>query len=164
VATRVSLVEVIDALEFVADEMSSFVGRRTGQVVTLSHEEMRLAEEDSIEDLPDWQEKQLRLARDVLESTDWLELPSRFDVNEWEIMSRFGQSLPMPAQREEILDAIRGSGAFRQFKNAVRRLRLDEAWFAFRGSAFEEIARSWLSENGFEIIEDAQRRGRPTGR
>jgi len=35
---------------------------------------------DSKEDLPAWQEEDLRLARDVLESTDWLGLPSKFEV------------------------------------------------------------------------------------
>ena len=57
-ATKVSLVEVVDALEIAADELSSFVCKRTGQVVTLSHEAIHLAEEDSKEDLPDWQEEE----------------------------------------------------------------------------------------------------------
>jgi hypothetical protein len=155
-ATKVSLIDVVDALEIASDEMSSFASKRTGQVVTLSHEAMHLAEEDSKEDLPAWQEEELRLAREVLESTDWLRLPRKFEVHEWEIMNRFGQSLSVPAQCEEVLDAIHGSGAFRVFKSTIRRLRLDDAWFAFRSSAFEEIARSWLSEHGFEI-DDAGR-------
>lgn len=163
-ATKVSLVDVVAALEIAADEMSSFVSKRTGQVVTLSHEAMHLAEEDSKEDLPAWQEKELRLARDVLESKDWLGLPSKFKVHEWEIMNRFGQSLSVPAQREEVLDALHGSGAFRQFKSTIRRLRLEDTWFAFKSSALDEIARSWLSEHGFEINDDAQRGGRPTSR
>ena len=163
--TKVSLIEVVDALEIATDEMSSFVSKRTGQVVTLSHEAMHLVEEDSSkDDLPDWQEEELRLARDVLESTDWLGLPSKFEVHEWEIMNRFGQSLSVPAQREEVLDAIHGGGAFRQFKSTIRRLRLEDTWFAFRSSAFEDIARSWLSEHGFEINEDGRSGGRRTSR
>ena len=160
-ATEVSLVEVVDALEIASDEMSSFVSKRTGQVRTLSHEAMHMAEEDSKEDLPAWQEEELRLARDVLESTDWLKLPSKFEIHEWEIMNRFGQSLSVPAQSEEVLDAIHGRGAFRAFKSTIRRLRLEDAWFAFRSSAFEDVARSWLSEHGFEMNDDSRRGGRP---
>ena len=163
-ATKVSLIEVLDALEIANDEMSSFVSKRTGQVVTLSHEAMHLAEEDSKEDQPDWQEDELRLARDVLYSTYWLGLPSKFEIHEWEIMNRFGQSLSVPAQREEVLDAIHGSGAFRQFKSTIRRLRLENTWFAFRSSAFEDIAKSWLSEHGFEINDDGRSGGRRTSR
>ena len=161
-ATKVSLNQVVEALELASDEMSWFVSKQTGQVVMLSHEAMRLAEDDSKADLPDWQEEELRIARDVLESTDWLGLPSKFEIHEWEIMSRFGQSLSVPAQCEEVLDAIHGSGAFRAFKSTIRRLRLEDAWFAFRSSAFEDIAKSWLSEHGFEINDDGRSGGRRT--
>jgi hypothetical protein len=163
-ATKVSLNQVVESLELASDEMSWFVSKRTGQVVMLSHEAMRLAEDDSKANLPAWQEEELRMARAVLESTDWLGLPTKFEVHEWEIMSRFAQSLSVPAQREEVLDAIHGSGAFRQFKSTIRRLRLEDTWFSFRGSAFEDTARSWLSDHGFEIDDDVQRGGRPTRR
>jgi hypothetical protein len=156
-ATKVSLIEVVDALEITTDEMSSFVSKRTGEVITLSHEVLHLAEEDANEDLPDWQEEDLRLAKAVLETTDWLGLPSKFEVHEWEIMHRFGQSLPEPGQCEEVLDALHGSGAFRMFKSTIRRLRLEDAWYAFRSSALERIARAWLSENGFEVQDDRRR-------
>ena len=85
-------------------------------------------------------------------------------MHEWEIMNRFGQSVAVPAQREEVLDAIHGSGAFRQFKSTIRRLRLEDAWFSYRDSAFEDMAKSWLDEHGFEIDDDVQRGGRPTSR
>jgi len=134
--------------------MSSFVSKRTGEVVTLSHEAMQRAEEDAKEELSDWEEEELRLAGAVLDSTDWLELPSKFDIHEWELMNRFGQSLSVPAQCEEVLDAIHGSGAFRAFKSTIRRLRLEDAWFAFKNSAFEDMARSWLGEHGFEVNDD----------
>ena len=163
-ATKVSLSQVVEALEVASDEMSWFVHKQTGQVVMVSHEVMRLAEDDAEVDLPDWQEEELRVARDVLESTDWLGLPSKFDVHEWEIMNRFAQSVAVPAQREEVLDAIHGSGAFRQFKSTIRRLRLEDAWFSFRDSAFEEMAKSWLEDHSFEIDDDFQRGGRPTRR
>jgi len=39
-----------------------------------------------------------------------------------------------------------------------------DTWFAFRSSAFEDIARSWLSEHGFEINEDGRSGGRRTSR
>jgi hypothetical protein len=163
-ATKVSLSQVVEALELASDEMSWFVHNQTGQVVMVSHEVMRLAEGDGEPDLLDWQEEELRVARDVLKSTDWLGLPSKFDVHEWEIMNRFAQSVAVPAQREEVLAAIHGSGAFRQFKSTIRRLRLEDAWFSFRDSAFEEMAKSWLEDHSFEIDGDVQRGGRRTRR
>jgi hypothetical protein len=162
-ATKVSLNQVIEALEIANDEMSSFVNKQTGQVVTLSHEAMELAEGDAKADLPDWQAEELSMAREVMGSTDWLGLPSKFDIHEWDFMNRFGQSLSVPAQRKQVLEAIHGSGAFRQFKSTIRRLGLEEAWFSFQRSAFDDMARSWLNEHGLDIDDDVPRGAPPQG-
>jgi hypothetical protein len=52
--------------------------------------------------------------------------------------------------REELLDAIHGAGAFRNFKATLRRRRIEDAWFAFRAQALREIAIDWCAEN--EIV------------
>jgi Uncharacterised protein family (UPF0158) len=65
-------------------------------------------------------------------------------------MERFGQGRPSARQRDELLDALHGRGAFRMFKSAIRRLGIEEEWFRFRDSAFEEIAKDWLDSNGIE--------------
>lgn len=165
-ATKLSLVELVDALELASDELTSYANRQTGQVVALTHETLRMAEEDTRQELPDWQEAELHTAREVLTSEDWLELPSKFDVHEWEIMNRYGQSLSIPAQRDEVLDSLHGSGAFRHFKSTIRRLHIEESWFAFKNAALEHIARSWASEHDLEIEDGGQgsREGRPTRR
>lgn len=38
-----------------SDELSSLVNRQTGEVRTLTHEALHLAEEDAAGDMPDWQ-------------------------------------------------------------------------------------------------------------
>ena len=149
--TMVSLLEVVEALEIAADEMSSYVNAATGQVITVTHEDLRLAEEDPDADMPDWQRDTVAEARRVLESKEWLELPSKFDIHEWDIMSGFGQSLSTASERGQVEDAIHGSGAFRNFKSTIRRLGIEEAWFAHRKRALETIAREWLTEHGLQI-------------
>jgi hypothetical protein len=114
--TTVSLREVVDALDIATDEMSSYVNRSTGQVLTISHEELQLAEEDTDPDMPDWQRDVVAEARKVLESKDWLELPSKFDINEWEIMDRFGRSLSK-AVSQVMVDKV----------TAIRRDRIEKA-------------------------------------
>jgi guanine deaminase len=155
-APKIALAEIVGALEMATDEMHSYMNRQTGEVRALSSEVLGMAEEDASENLRDWQKEELLMAKQVLDSEDWLQLPSKFDVHEWEIMSQFGQSLSVPAHREEILDGIHGSGAFRVFKTIIRRLRLEDAWYAFRQSALEEIAKNWLESHGFEVPRDSQ--------
>jgi hypothetical protein len=58
------------------------VNSTTGEVLTLTHEDLRFAEDDSVHDLPDWQRETVAQAKQVLESNEWLELPSKSDIHE----------------------------------------------------------------------------------
>ncbi len=151
--TTVSFRDVVNALETATEEMSSHVNRLTGQVFMMTNEEVQFAEGDPEADMPDWQRDLVKQAREVLASKDWLRLPGKFDIHEWEIMNRFGLSLSNADQREEIADAIHGHGAFRVFKSTIRRLGIEEAWFAYKNRVLEDIAREWLEEHGLESDE-----------
>ena len=59
-------------------------------------------------------------------------------------MERFSNSQVHEDQRDELLDAIHGAGTFRSFCSTVRRFDIEDEWFTFRRSAFEEVARDWL--------------------
>jgi hypothetical protein len=85
--------------------------------------------------------------REALESDRFLSLPSKFDVHEWAIMDRFSRTQENDRVREELLDAIHGSGAFRMFRSTIRRLGSGQAWYQFRDRALEEIARERLDEH-----------------
>jgi len=65
-------------------------------------------------------------------------------------MERFAEARRDDRQRDELLDATHGRGAFRMFKSAVRRLGIEQEWYRFRDSALEEIAKEWLEPNGIE--------------
>jgi hypothetical protein len=145
------LKEIVEALDITNDESSSFANRITGEVRTVTHEDLRYAEGDEdAPDLPDWQRDSVAQAREVVASENWLPLPSKFDIHEWDIMDDFARSLSDVGQRTTLMDAIRGGGAFRRFKTAIRQLRVEQSWFAYRAQALENIARSWLQEHDLE--------------
>lgn len=85
--------------------------------------------------------------RAALESDRFLELPDRFEIHEWSIMERFSRAQNIERIRSELLNAIRGAGAFRAFRSAIHRLGIEQSWYQFRDQALEEIARSWLEEH-----------------
>src|SRR4051812_2382655 len=118
--TRVSIREVVDALDCASDETSSYVNAKTGEVRTLTDSELQFAEEESESDLAEWQREAVAEAKQVLASGEWLQLPSTFEIHEWELMNQFGRSRSAPAERAELDGAIHGKGAFRSFKSTVR--------------------------------------------
>ena len=155
--TAVSIRDVVDAFETAPDEASSFVNRATGDVLTVLQEHLDLAEDDSPREMADWEQEMVAEAKGILESDDWIELPTKFERHEWKILDEFGRSLPTESERMAIADAIHRSGAFQNFKATVRRLGIEPAWFAYKTRALETIARDWLTHNGFECLDAPMR-------
>jgi hypothetical protein len=150
-SATVKLSEIVDALEMQFDESFSFLDLDTGEVETVSRSLLGAAEEsgddDEGPDLPKWQEREWEIAKRVVSTSRFRKLPTKYDVHEWEIMLDFSSSMKLETVREDLLDAIHGAGAFRSFKAAIRRHRIEPAWFAFRAEALRQIALDWCEEH-----------------
>jgi len=148
-AATVLLSDIVVALEMQIDEAYSFLDLDTGQVETVSRDLLSAAEEDTGEDpdLPDWQDEEWKIAKRIVSTDRFLKLPDKFDVHEWEIMQEFSLSVSSERIREDLLGAIDGKGAFRYFKDTVRRHRIESNWFRFRTDALRQIAIDWCEEH-----------------
>ncbi len=145
--TTVSLHAVADAVEILHDEIHHYLNLHTGEIVALSNEEIMAAENgDDLENYPDWQQVAIRLAGEILESSDYLELPGKYEVHEYDIMERFCYSVENDVLSDQLRNTIRGRGAFRRFKNAIHYHGLTEHWYAFLRSTIEKISIEWLEE------------------
>ena len=154
----IKISDIVDALEMQFDQFRTYLDKETGEVETVSTEVLSLAEEadeaDSPDKLPKWQQDEYKIAQLVVERPDrFLELPSKFDVHEWQIMEDFSRSVENDSLRDELLSAIRGRGAFRYFKDVIYRRRVQEDWYEFRTQALREIAVDWLEEHGVSYVE-----------
>ena len=144
------LKDIVEALEIQFDESSSFLDRDTGQVETVSNDLLREAEEsgdDEDVDILEWQKQEWEIAKLIVSSDRFLKLPSKFDVHEWAIMEEFSHSVGAARTRADLLHAIHGAGAFRNFKYVIRRDGIEAAWHAFRAEALKQIALDWCEEN-----------------
>jgi len=149
VLATVHLNDVIDALEMQFDDSLSYLDVDAGQVVTVSEDFLREAEERSDEepDLPDWQKDEWEKAKRIVSTDRFKPLPTKCDVHEWGIMQDFSSSVESDDIRDELSRAIHGAGAFRNFKDTVRRRGIESAWFVFRAQALRQIALDWCEEN-----------------
>jgi Uncharacterised protein family (UPF0158) len=148
-AVTVSLSDVTEQMDLTTDEATAYINRKTGELITLTHEEFALAEDpDEAESAPQWQKELLPKAREVLASEDYIPLPSKFEIHEWSIMERFARSLTDAAVSDELDAALHGRQAFRRFKDAVHRLGIVDEWYRFRDVALEEITIEFLEAHG----------------
>jgi hypothetical protein len=152
-AIRVKLESILEGMESQSDESSTFLDRRTGEVVLISDEELRAAEDDDpIEDFPEWEQDLVKIAKEIVAETgDYIPLPSKFDIHEYSIMENFCLSINDAEIRDTLYGLIKGSGAFRRFKDAVYQFGIENEWFNYRNDAFKQIAIDWCNENGIEF-------------
>jgi len=145
----VSLRDVVMELEAQVDEASSYLNKRTGELINISDEEMASAEEeDEIDrDRPEWELQMLKKVREVMNSDDFLQLPNKFDIHEYSIMQKFCWSCSDRQVGEKLEYAIRGSGAFRRFRDVLHDLGIVDDWYRFREQSLEHIAIGWLEVN-----------------
>jgi hypothetical protein len=156
----VPLYEVVDQLEAADDEWCAYINRKTGEIAAFSLDMQRSVEDgEEASQVPDWERETREDCERVLGDPDFVSLPSKFDIHEWDIMKRFCLSLDGPA-RERLLDAIRGRGAFRMFKSEVHRLRIQNDWYRYRDEALKKIAIEFLEAEGIPYV-DAPRGSAP---
>jgi hypothetical protein len=151
-AAIVFLRDVIDEMEIMSDEATSYINRKTGELITVTDEMFSLAEDpDEAEDAPEWQQEFLPKVREVTASGDFIPLPGKFEIHEWSIMERFARSLTDAAVSDELEAAVHGRGAFHRFKDIVHRRGIADDWYRYRDAALEEIAVEFLEAHGIEF-------------
>ena len=150
----VKLSEVVDEMSMSGDEISTYLNRVTGEFVTATAEARRAAEDPEDWDLlPGWQQKVMPKIKEALESGDFHKLPGEYEIHEWSIMEQFAYSVADEEASDELLAALHGRGAFRYFKDTVRRLGIQQDWYRFRDEAFRKIARDWLRAHSIPFVE-----------
>lgn len=149
----VLLKEIVETLEMQLDKRSSFLDLDTRQIETVSDVLLREAEEaadDEEPDLPAWQKQEWEIAKRIVSTDRFQKLPTKLDVPEWAIMQDLSLSVESDRIREDLLDTIHGAGAFRNFKNTIRRHRIESDWYTFRAEALMQIAINLCEENHIE--------------
>ncbi len=149
----VSLREVAAEMDLPNEDWTAYLNRCTGELFTVTDDDQRAAEAGST-DVPEWQREVLPKVREVLESDDFLPLPSKFEIHEYSIMERFCLGVEDSELRGVLLTAIRGWGVFRRFKAVIHERGVAEAWYEYRQQALEEIAADWLEVQGIRYTRE----------
>jgi hypothetical protein len=151
---RIKLQDLIDALSFQMDETFQYLNRETGEIVTVTREELEVVELGEQDIYPDWQLAQIELAQQIIDDAEgkFVELPSKFEINDYEIMEHFCYSFVDQKISNELAYAIKGSGAFRRFKDRVYEYGIEQQWYQYRDEALGEIAKAWCERHQIEWV------------
>ena len=154
---KVPLQEIVNALDMQSEECYTYLDRQTGEIESLSGEVLRLVDEGgTAAGLPPWQPDEFEVAQAFFAHPDrFVKLPSEWDIHEWEIMREFAESVAPARLSRDLEDALHGGGAFRHFKDTLRRYRREQDWYDYRAAAFRNIAIEWCEENGIEYTQSS---------
>lgn len=132
---NVKLNEVIDALDFTNDEIEYYYNPDTEEIFMSNIGEFEDLTEDELDEL---------FEKSIM-------LPTRYDINEYEMMEDFVETISDTRLQNQLYISLNGSGAFRRFKDTCINFDIINDWYKFRDERYKEIAIDWCKENNIEF-------------
>ena len=132
---NVKLNEVIDALDFTNDEIEYYYNPDTEEIFMSNIGEFEDLNEDELDEL---------FEKSIM-------LPTRYDINEYEMMKDFVETIIDTRLQNQLYISLNGSGAFRRFKDTCINFDIINDWYKFRDERYKEIAIDWCKENNIEF-------------
>ncbi len=88
---------------------------------------------------------------DISESDDYIAVPEKQEL-------KLGQNLvwdfvvdEIPGLSDQVRQIFRKKGAYQNYRNFLRKLKLLNKWHAFESDRTEAAIRRWCEENGIQI-------------
>lgn len=132
---KVKLNEVIDALDFTNDEIEYYYNPINGDIFMSNIGDYENLNEDELDDL---------FEKSIM-------LPTRYDINEYEMMEDFAETIEDTRLQNQLYISLNGSGAFRRFKDTCINFDIIDDWYKFRDEKYKEIAINWCKENNIKF-------------
>lgn len=139
---KVPLQMITDEVIAADDSNNSFLDTETMEIIWIPEDGFEAEEiEEKIEMIEDDTENR------------FLALPTKYEINDYRIVQDFVYEISDRSIQEDFERAIRGSGAFRRFRNTLIRYDMLQDWYNYKDQAYREIAIEWCKDNGIEYLE-----------
>ncbi len=155
----VSLDDFIDAIQIMPHECESYVNKTTGEVLVFSDETIRAIEEEhDIDQFSEWEQKEIKRAEAFFDdkTAESIFIPNNARVRDYNLMEEYCYGIRDNRFRNRLLRLIRGSGAFRRFKNALIEHGIEKDWYRYRDKAYKENAIAWLEQHEIAYKDDVR--------
>ena len=157
--TPISLDQFIAAVQMMPYECERYINQRTGEVLVFSDEVMQAIEgERDPDSYSEWEQKEIKRAKKLFEEhgKESVFIPNRAGVRDYNVMKEFCYSIQNDRFRNRLLRLIRGSGAFRRFKNALIQRGIEKNWYRYQQQAHKDNAIAWLEQRGIAYKDDVR--------
>jgi len=135
---KVKLSDMVDSIESTDDETHYYYNMDSGEILFINDEISEDSEKEELEENFD----------------RYISLPSKYDIDDYQIMEQFIWSLSDEGQQNRLESGISGRGAFRRFRELTDEFGLTQKWYDFRASTYQRIASEWCQDNHVELVDD----------
>ena len=119
---KVNLLDVIDAIDTVSEDETYFY--------SIQDEEIVYALDDGEDD------------------EFFIPLPTKEEVNDYQNMVNFTETIEDDKKRDWFENAIHGKGAFRRFRATLERFGMETEWYDYLEACHRELAIEWCEQHG----------------
>ena len=133
----VTLSEIIEGLEMVNDEIDCYYNPKKDEIFLSNIGEYENLNEDELDEL---------FEKSII-------LPTQYEINEYQIMVDFIDTINDLEIRNNLYRLIQGKGAFRRFKDYCIEVNIIQDWYNYREEKYKEIAINWCKENDLKYKE-----------
>ena len=132
---KVKLTEVIDALDFINDEIEYYYNPDTEEIFMSNIGEIENLNEDELDEL---------FEKSIM-------LPTRYDINEYGMMEDFAETIEDVRLQNQLYISLNGRGVFRRFKDTCINFDIIDDWYNYRDQKYKELAINWCKDNNIEF-------------
>lgn len=119
---RVNLADVIDAIDTINEDETYFYSIQDEEIVYVLEDD----EDDEF----------------------FIPLPTKEEVNDYQNMVNFTETIEDDKKRDWFENAIHGKGAFRRFRATLERFGMETEWYDYLEASHRELAIEWCEQHG----------------
>ena len=119
---RVNLADVIDAIDTINEDETYFYS---------------IQDEEIVYALDDGEDEEF-----------FIPLPTKQEVNDYQNMVNFTETIEDDKKRDWFENAIHGKGAFRRFRATLERFGMETEWYDYLEACHRELAIEWCEQHG----------------
>ena len=119
---KVNLLDVIDAIDTINEEETYFYS---------------IQDEEIVYALDDGEDEEF-----------FIPLPTKQEVNDYQNMVNFTETIEDDKKRDWFENAIHGKGAFRRFRATLERFGMETEWYDYLEACHRELAIVWCEQHG----------------
>lgn len=132
----IDLEKIIEGLEMVDNITDCYYNPEKDEIFLSNIGEVENLSEDELDEL---------FAESII-------LPTQYEINEYQIMLDFIDTLDNLEIKDNLHRLIQGKGAFRRFKDYCFDENIIQDWYKYRDERYKEIAIEWCKQNELEYM------------